>query len=201
MSRVEYTFAQAPLAEVCTQYRDADRFIVFCRECARWNKCWCCPPLTVNAEDYLRPYSYVVFVAARIFFDQADQARCNSFETVRTVAWEALKKEKAKLFDALLLCEAWQPGSVQLGSGGCHLCEMCARAAGKPCRHPDKLRYSLDSFGFDLTAISEEMLGIKLQWSDGKQLPEYYTLIHALLCKQPMLDVARHVFEAWEMQV
>ncbi|WP_155943541.1 hypothetical protein [Mitsuokella sp. oral taxon 131] len=48
---------------------------------------------------------------------------------------------------------------------------------------------SLDSFGFNLTAITEERLGIKLLWGKGR-LPAYYTLIHALLEKKPAASMA-----------
>ena len=193
MSRVEYSCAALPLANFCARYRDAERFIGFCRECERWNRCWCCPPLTVNADEYLLPYRYATVAAAQIFFDERERMLADSPEAVRQVAWTALKRVKARLFDALLVCEERLPGSMQLGSGGCHLCARCARADGKPCRQPQKLRYSLDSFGFDLTKISEEMLNIRLLWSDGTHLPEYYTLVHALLSAQPALDTVRQI--------
>ncbi|MBQ8091546.1 MAG: hypothetical protein IJ233_12465 [Pyramidobacter sp.] len=195
MSRAEYSFAQLPLAEFIARFRDAPRFIGYCRECERWNRCWCCPPLTVEPAEYMRPYAFVTVAAAKIFFDDADRSRATTPELMRTVAWEALLREKTRLFDALLCCEK-SSGGVQLGSGGCHLCSRCARISGEPCRRPEKLRYSLDSFGFDLTRISEELLGIRLLWSDGTELPEYYTLVHALLNRRPALDAVKQTVRA-----
>ena len=191
MSRIEHSFASLPLEQAIARYRDPERFIGYCRECERWNKCWACPPLTVEPEAYLRPYHYVEFVAAKIFFDDDERARATSPEALRAIAWRALIKEKTQLFEALLRCESLVPNSVQLGSGGCHLCEVCARIDGAPCRHPVKLRYSLDAFGFDLTKIAQELLGIRLLWSNGRELPEYYTLVHALLSENEELAAVR----------
>ena len=191
MSRIEHSFASLPLEQAIARYRDPERFIGYCRECERWNKCWACPPLTVEPEQYLRPYRWATFVAAKIIFDDDERARATSPDALRVIAWDALIKEKTRLFEALLRCESLVPNSVQLGSGGCHLCEVCARIDGAPCRHPEKLRYSLDAFGFDMTKIAQELLGIRLLWSNGRELPEYYTLVHALLSENEALAAIR----------
>lgn len=47
-------------------------------------------------------------------------------------------------------------------------------------------------FGFDLSAITVDLLGIKLLWCRGK-LPAYYTLIHALLEREPVDGVLEQV--------
>ena len=77
------------------------------------------------------------------------------------------------------------PGSVSLSSGGCNLCKECSRKDGQPCRQPDKKRYSLDAFGFDLTAITKDMFDIDILWCKDR-LPDYFTLIHGLLAKDDM---------------
>lgn len=80
----------------------------------------------------------------------------------------------------LLGAETRLKNAASLSSGGCRICPVCARVENKPCRHPEKMRHSLDAFGFDLTKITREFLGVELKWSNGG-LPEYHTLIHALL--------------------
>lgn len=191
MSRVLYSFAALPLDECLARFRDPRRFIAFCRTCERWNACWCCPPLTVDPEAYLRPYSFITFAAARIFFDDDEIAAANTPEAVRSVTRRALVEQKTRLFDTLLDCENTVRGSVQLASGGCHLCGTCARVRAAPCRHPEKRRFSLDSFGFDLTKICDSLLNIKLLWSDGASLPRYYTLTHALLAPRDASEPLR----------
>ena len=91
---------------------------------------------------------------------------------------------KLDLDERLLKLEAQIPGSVALSSGGCIYCENCTRESGRPCRRPDRMRYSLDAFGFDLTAITKDMFQIDIIWCKDS-LPEYFTLIHGLLGKEP----------------
>ena len=50
---------------------------------------------------------------------------------------------------------------------------------------PNGMRYSMDAFGPDLTAITKDVLGIDILWC-RESLPKYFTLIHALLAEQPM---------------
>ena len=42
------------------------------------------------------------------------------------------------------------------------------------------MRYSMDAFGFDLSAITKDMLGIEIIWCKDR-LPDYFTLIHGIL--------------------
>ena len=60
------------------------------------------------------------------------------------------------------------------------------------CRQPDKMRYSMDAFGFDLSAITKDILGIEILWCRDR-LPEYFTLIHGLMTAD---DVQKEVWNA-----
>lgn len=53
--------------------------------------------------------------------------------------------------------------------GGCRQCGRaeCSRTSGVPCVHPELARISLEAFGFDLCALSEEAFGLPLKWDDG----------------------------------
>ena len=42
------------------------------------------------------------------------------------------------------------------------------------------MRYSLDAFGFDLSAITKDMFDIDILWCKDN-LPDYFTLVHGLL--------------------
>ncbi|MBQ4231187.1 MAG: DUF2284 domain-containing protein, partial [Salinivirgaceae bacterium] len=63
--------------------------------------------------------------------------------------------------------------------GKCLYCgdKPCARIDGKPCRHPDKVRPSLEAYGFDIVRTASELLGVDIKWSDGKHVPDYLTLV------------------------
>ena len=70
--------------------------------------------------------------------------------------------------------------------GSCPYCDgaPCARIEGKPCKHPDKVRPSLEAFGFDMGKTAKELLGLEIKWSQGNLIPEYLTLICGIFYHQ-----------------
>ena len=63
--------------------------------------------------------------------------------------------------------------------GSCPYCDgaPCARIEGKPCKHPDKVRPSLEAYGFDISKTAKELLGLEIKWSEQGLIPEYLTLV------------------------
>ena len=57
----------------------------------------------------------------------------------------------------------------------------CTRREGLPCRHPDKVRPSLESMGFDIGKTAKELFGLELKWASDGKLPEYYVLVGAVM--------------------
>ena len=53
----------------------------------------------------------------------------------------------------------------------------CTRNCGTPCRHPEKVRPSLEAFGFDIAKTLSELFNIKLLWGKDGKLPEYLVLV------------------------
>ena len=49
------------------------------------------------------------------------------------------------------------------------------------------MRYSLDAFGFDLSAITNDLLGIEIQWCKDR-LPDYFTLVHGIMTMQEVTN-------------
>lgn len=166
--------------EFIAKYQDIDKFMAYCRACPNYGARWSCPPLSFDVGEMLAKYDRVHLVGLKMTYDQETIRLADTPEKVKSVTWDTLFVEKRVLEETLLVVESENAGSMSLSSGGCHYCETCARTEGKECIYPDKMRYSLDAFGFDLTAITADQLGIDLCWSQGA-LPPYYTLIHALL--------------------
>lgn len=180
MYRTEMYQQEVGMEEFIAKYQDIDKFMAYCRACPNYNARWSCPPLSFDVGEMLAKYSRVHLVGLKMTYDAETIASADTPEKVKQVTWDTLFVEKRALEETLLIVESENAGSMSLSSGGCHYCETCARAEGQPCTYPDKMRYSLDAFGFDLTAITADQLGIDLCWSEGA-LPPYYTLIHALL--------------------
>ena len=53
----------------------------------------------------------------------------------------------------------------------------CTRNCGTPCRHPEKVRPSLEAFGFDIAKTLAELFNIELLWGKDGKLPEYLVLV------------------------
>jgi predicted metal-binding protein len=84
------------------------------------------------------------------------------------------------LNNKLLDIESKLPNARVLFSGNCHFCENCSRKDGTPCVEPNKMRYSLESLGYKVSDICENILNEKLQWEKGTR-PSYLFLVSAIL--------------------
>ena len=176
----KYRKNSMPLTEFRQKYQDREKYMVYCRECPNYNTVWSCPPLTFDVDAYLERFSWVNVLCAKIILSSQVIAEADKPEKIKTVGWEILLSVKLGMEEKLRRLEKHIPGSVSLSSGGCNLCKKCSRKDGQPCRQPDKMRYSLDAFGFDLTAITKDMFDIDILWCKDR-LPDYFTLIHGIL--------------------
>jgi predicted metal-binding protein len=179
---VSYSAADAGMGEFAARYRFPEKFMALCRECDNYAANWACPPFGVGADDFLRGYAHVyVFGVKAVHPENAVRAadtREKAVEYLRGI----FMKLKAGMLDILFEIEREHPGSAGVSAGGCAECPKCARNVGSPCRFPGKPRRSLESLGFDVSMISEEMSGMKLLWMNGmdKKIPAYSVLVNAL---------------------
>ncbi len=174
-----------PMSDFIRKYQDQEKFMAYCRECPNYNTLWSCPPLSFDANELLKGFNYIQLVAVKVIYDEKTIRSADTPEKVKEITTNSLREVRTRLAESMLSLEQEFPGSISLSSGGCQLCEHCKRLDNLPCCLPEKMRHSLDSFGFDLTAITAELLQIELKWPKNG-LPEYYTLIHALLTKEPI---------------
>ena len=177
---VEFRKSSMSMDDFRRRYQDRAKFITYCRECPRYDTVWSCPPLSFDADEYLKRFSRLSVVGAKIVLSQKVLEAADTAEKVKDTGWKIISKVKLELEDKMRQLEGQVSGSVALSSGGCNLCKECSRKEGKPCRMPEKMRHSLDAFGFDLSAITKDMLGIEILWCRDR-LPDYFTLIHGLM--------------------
>lgn len=168
-----------------SKYRDIPKFEAFCMQCPNYGRKWACPPFPSGAESFFGGRTHAHIMAMKVSTESAP-----NIAGVRG-AWELAKEitDGARMeFDRLLLdAEKKHAGSIALFAGTCANCPEtpCPRKSGRPCPRPDKMRHSLESIGYDVAAISEELLGIKMLWAKDGQLPPYLTLVGALINSEP----------------
>ncbi len=156
------------------RFRDAERFIGFCRQCGNYGKRWGCPPFDYDPAEKLAAYDTAEIIATRIYPDREGLPLSEAAAIMRPV------RER---IEAELLHREKETGSLAFTFvGECLHCPpaTCTRLCGLPCRHPDKVRPSLEAYGFDLGRTLTELFGIDLLWSTDGTLPTYLTLICAI---------------------
>ena len=167
--------------EFVARYRDVERFDALCAQCPSYGKVWCCPPFAFDPRSCSDGFRTVTVMGTVIAFDEETRAACTTPESAVQTAREAMEQEWKKILPELYELERQLPGS-RCFTFRCSLCpEGCTRPEGKPCRHPDMLRYSLEAVGFDIGAITRDLLGIELLWSTDGRLPERVTLVTAIM--------------------
>lgn len=175
---VEYFTKEIEAAKYVADFRDAARFMEACRQCPNYNRSWACPPFEFDIEDVLRQYDKVRIFAAKV------APTCSSLPL--SAAQELIKPERIKMEGCLLGLEKEVGGRAFSYIGKCLHCQgSCQRIYGKQCCHPDKVRPSLESFGFDIAKTLSDLFGIELKWGAGGKLPEYLVLVGAVFFRVP----------------
>lgn len=180
--RIVHTSVTIPVGEYIKGYRDADKFMKYCRQCKRYNKTWTCPPYDFDTTEYISRYEDAVIIGSKIVFDDATLASCASTDDTKRVSERAMEYAFKTVTAFLRKLEREYPESISFLGTKCLLCgsEPCTRPYGMPCRHPNMVRHSLESVGFDIGKTTQELLGIELKWGKGNKPPEYITLVTAL---------------------
>ena len=157
--------------EYIANFRKADYFIKLCQQCGNYGKRYGCPPFDKDPLTVLEKYQKVWVLGVKIVPADKDLPLRFANDFMAPVI-EQLNSE--------LLEEEKRLGGYSFGFvGTCPYCggAPCARVKGKPCRHPDKVRPSLEAFGFDMSKTAKELLGLEIKWSKGDTIPEYLTLV------------------------
>ncbi len=163
--------AEMDAATYIADFRRVDYFMQFCRECGNYGRRYGCPPFDYDPLSVIAPYQKVRIIGVKIVPNDGNLplsvANTLMLPVIRELNEELLALEKSL-------------GGVAFGfAGSCPYCGEipCARIDGKPCRHHDKVRPSLEAFGFDMSKTASDLLGLEIKWSHDGRIPEYLTLV------------------------
>ena len=167
--------------EFIRRYRDMDRVLDYCKQYPGYGKTWSCPPYDFDPASISNGFKTVTVTGTTIVFDEETRAACKTAEQSSATGKKALHEVMNALLPQLYEQERQEPGS-RCFTFRCVLCpEGCTRPTGKPCRHPEMMRHSLESVGFDLVAMMSDLLDIDLEWSSDGTLPKHLTIVTALM--------------------
>ena len=163
--------AEMDAATYIADFRRVDYFLQFCRDCGNYGRRYGCPPFDYDPLSVIAPYQKVRIIGVKIVPNDGNLplsvANTLMLPVIRELNEELLALEKSL-------------GGVAFGfAGSCPYCGEipCARIYGEPCRHPDKVRPSLEAFGFDMSKTASDLIGLEIKWSHDGRIPEYLTLV------------------------
>lgn len=184
MYKTEKITGKLDMSTYIEDYVNVEEFLEYCKACDSYNEIWSCPEYDFNVMDYWRKYDYIHIIGNKIIFDDEVVEMERTPEELEKFIGVVLNEEKQKLAEILYEAETRYPGSISLSAGSCHLCEICERVDEKPCKYPDKMRYSMESLGANVGKTCSKLLRIELLWAEENKLPKYFVLISALLAKR-----------------
>jgi len=163
-------------------------FIEFCKACEHYNKIWTCPPYDFDTTEVFKSYQYVYVIGSKLYINNLDESfkdllNNNNLEYVSN---EIFKSARTVLDEKIMGLEDSKKHLTVLLPGRCLICDSCSKEKQLPCIYPKKMRFSLESIGFDVASICEDILGDKMQWTK-EGLPEYFILVSAVLSKEKLV--------------
>ena len=152
-------------------YRRTDYFIELCKQCKNYGCHYGCPPFDDETLSLVERYEKVRIMGVKII--------PNNKQLPLSAANDLMEPVITDMNEELLELEKSLGGYAFGFVGTCPYCggAPCARISGKPCRHPEKVRPSLEAFGFDMSKTAKDLLGLEIKWSQGELIPEYLTLV------------------------
>lgn len=168
---VERYTAEIDAKAYIEDFRRADYFIKLCQQCGNYGRRHGCPPFVDDPIDAIRDYNRVRIIGVKI-------TPCD--RSLPLEAADELMKPVIKELNEELLDTEKSLGGMSYGFvGSCPYCGgmPCARTVGQPCRHPDKVRPSLEAIGFDISKTAKDLLGLDIKWSHDGMMPDYLTLV------------------------
>ena len=156
------------------RHHDPERVQGYCRSCEKNGRFWSCPPFAAPPLASFPEWSHAVIVCRQTRIAPG---------TTKEQLIERFLAERVSFAGQMRRLEACFLQVTALVAGHCSGCTKCTRSEGKPCRAPERLRYSLEAVGFDVTGLAEGLAGVKIHWPKSG-VPDYLTTVGALLCPE-----------------
>ena len=132
--------------------------------CGQFGRCWVCPPDVGEIESLMervRQYpTAILYQSISAIEDSFDFEGMNAAGD----AHMRLSQRIGKLVKVPL----------HLTCGGCHLCKVCTKPEGRPCRHPDLALPSMEGYGVDVYRTARNT---SLKYINGANTVTYFGML------------------------
>ncbi|MFZ5354040.1 MAG: DUF2284 domain-containing protein [Bacillota bacterium] len=167
--KIEYHYKYIEVIQLDSYYNPTV-ITSYCAGCEKYGRYWSCPPHFFDTQAFVNNYNKALIVGMQVFMD----ADGKDFE-------EVFHEERRKLGQHMEELASKHEGSKIIIAGHCYQCDICSRVKNQPCIKPDKLRYSLESLGYEVSSISNGILALPILWPDKGKMPEYLVSVGAVL--------------------
>jgi predicted metal-binding protein len=164
------------------RYHDPERIQSYCLSCEKYGLFWSCPPFEEQPLSQLPEWTHALLVTqkTRIAAGSSKDELISQFLSAREILGETMKR--------------WEvAGTVAVIAGHCSGCTACTRPKDMPCSAPERMRYSLEALGFDVSGLAEGLAGQTMHWPSSG-VPDYLITVGALLC--PRRELAEQLMHA-----
>ena len=169
---------------------ERELFAKMCKEgCKNYNKKYSCPPFTPCFEKIAQKYNGLFIV---MFLCNLDNIKSTEYNKIR-IANVVMKSRIIKLMRYL----ENKYNRIFLSTGSCNLCKPCKLKLNLPCAHPNKRRYSLESFGVNCDDISKKLFSRPILWYKDKKAPKYTCVLCGLICNANEEEIIKGEMDKW----
>jgi predicted metal-binding protein len=158
-------------------------------KCPSYGHSWACPPVAPYLEEKISKFSkfYLIYYQFDIneYIEKEKAIHPKSSETKlknKILIGNFLRNKLEKEIYAFLANnQKNHDEKCVLWDGYCRVCSNtvdkgCNYDSGEPCRHPDKIRYSMEAVGIDVTKMVQK-LNLNIEWP-----PTNYVYRFGLVC-------------------
>lgn len=169
------------LKEYFEKYVDIPKIGKYCSLCRNYGKSWECPPHTINVEDYWNQFDKIKILAVKLDYSEEFRSISYSHNQLDYIIKNTLYSERRLLKEELIRLEKTLNGQYLYG-GRCDICGKCAKRINETCRHPELMRYSVESIGSNIQKLTPDIFGFSLKWVEkDMKIPEYLVNVCAVL--------------------
>lgn len=145
------------------KYFEPEKVHELCTNCPNYNNNWTCPPHQMDSKEHVFQFSNVLLIMTKIYLNQ---------EITKEKALEQFYRYRHDVGNVLLSLEGHDEEVLYCGQ--CYQCNVCSKANQEPCRFEKKKRYSVESLGFTVSEILNEVFKEEILWMTDSNVPAYF---------------------------
>lgn len=180
---------------ILNKYYEKESIKRACEEgCPNYEKKWSCPPFSKPYYELMDGYNEAALISFSV--------NMNSYVEIKNkyTAMKAANVTLKNLIEKVARKVEMETKGYALLSGSCRYCRPCACKTNQKCKHPDKMRYSIEATFLNVQALCEELLGFELLWYEKKILPKYTSTVSLIFfnenfVKEAMMEIIKDVIE------